>query len=145
MRAEVSDAPGFIFEAPAKNAPAGRPPPEDEDPRSEGKPRLQRLCMRARQRVRRGIVKTAMALLDPTGALEQAWDVDIPGNFFTSLPTPETRASGMEVCSMLAIYILDPGCRGRTGPGPGRTRETQSIVSAGEIPEYFPPIGTLAQ
>ena len=51
-----------------------------------------------------------MALLDPTEPLRQAWDVDIPGNFFTSLPTPETRASGMEVCSMVAIYmgIEDP-------------------------------------
>ena len=42
-----------------------------------------------------------MALLDPTEPLRQAWDVDIPGNFFTSLPTPETRASGMEVCPWL--------------------------------------------
>jgi len=39
MRAEVGDAPGFIFEAPAKDAP-GRPPYEDEDPRSEGKQRV---------------------------------------------------------------------------------------------------------
>jgi len=61
-------------------------------------------------------IKGAMALLDPTDPQRQAfffkkaWDVDIPGNFFTSLPTPETRASGIEVCSMVAIYmgIEDP-------------------------------------
>jgi len=51
-----------------------------------------------------GLVKTAMALLDPTDPLQQALDVDIPGNFFTSLPIPETRASGTEMCSMVAIY-----------------------------------------
>ena len=96
MRAEVGNAPGSIFKAPAKDAP-GRPPPEDQDPRSDDKPRLQHICTRARQRVRRGIVKTAMALLDPTDPLRQAWDIDIPGNFLASLPTPETRASGMEV------------------------------------------------
>jgi len=57
-----------------------------------------------------GLVKTAMALLDPTDPLQQALDVDIPGNFFTSLPIPETRASGTEMCSMVAIYtsIEDP-------------------------------------
>ena len=62
------------------------------------------MCTRARQRVRRGIVKTAMPPLDPTDPLRQAWDVDIPGNFFISLPTLETRASGMEVCSLVTIY-----------------------------------------
>ena len=58
MRAEVGDASGSIFEAPAKDAP-GRP--------------------------------TAMEFLDPAGSLRQAWDIDIPGNFFTSLPAAETR------------------------------------------------------
>ena len=71
MRAEVGDALGSIFEALAKDAP-GRPPPEDEDPRPEGKPGLQRLCTHARQRVRRGFVKTLMALLDLTNPLRQA-------------------------------------------------------------------------
>jgi len=52
----------------------------------------------------------ALSLIDPMGPLRQAWDIDIPGKFFTSLPTPETQASGMEVCSMVAIYmsIEDP-------------------------------------
>ena len=35
MRAEVGDAPGSIFEAPAKDAP-GRPPPEDKGARVRG-------------------------------------------------------------------------------------------------------------
>jgi len=56
MRTEVGDALGSVFEAPAKAAP-GRPPPDNEDPRSKGKPRLQRLCTRAKQRVWRGVVK----------------------------------------------------------------------------------------
>jgi len=46
MRAEVGDAPGFIFEAPANDAP-GHPPPKGENPRSEDKSRLQHLCTRA--------------------------------------------------------------------------------------------------
>jgi len=108
MHAEVGGAPGSIFEAPARDAP-GCPPPEDEGLRSEGKPRRQRLCTRARQRVRRGIVNTAMAPPDPTDPLRQAWAVYIPENFFTSLPNPETRASGMKVCfDHLHDYIEGP-------------------------------------
>ena len=51
-----------------------------------------------------------MALLNPMDPLRQAWNVDIPGNFFTSIPTPEMRTSDMEVCSIMAIYmgIEDP-------------------------------------
>jgi len=89
----------------------------DEDPRSEGKPRLQHQCTRARQWVRRGLVETAMALLNPMDPLRQAWNVDIPGNFFTSIPTPEMRTSDMEVCSIMAIYM------GIEDPFPGRPQE----------------------
>jgi hypothetical protein len=112
MRDEVGDAArvGSIFEADAKDAP-GLAPPEDVDPRAApGKVRLQRLCTRGRQTVRKRSVQLRMALLGPADALRRAWDVDIPSAFFVSLPTPHTRASGLEVCSMVSIYmgIEDP-------------------------------------
>ena len=48
-----------------------------------------------------------------------SWDVDIPGNFVTTIPTLETRASGMGVCSVVAIYMgIEDPFLGSTTKGP---------------------------
>ena len=38
-----------------------------------------------------------------------AWDAQIPGAAFTTLPTVCLRASGQEFCSMAAMYMVVPG------------------------------------
>ena len=112
MRAEVStDArEATAFGVDAKDAP-GQPSPEGVDPRaSPGKVRLQRLCARARQAVRKRAIQLRMEGLGSADALRRARDVDISSAFFVGLPTAHTRASGQEVCSMVTIYmgIEDP-------------------------------------
>ena len=108
MRAETGATPGSIFEAEARDAP-GTPPPEDDDPRhDDGKMRLQRLCTRARFRHRHTGVAARMLLLRRGDPRRVAWDAQIPGAAFTTLPTVSLRASGQEFCSVVAMYMGIP-------------------------------------
>jgi hypothetical protein len=106
MRLEAGAEEGTVFSLAAADAPGACHPDDlDHRPSPSGNPRLQRLCTRQRARARARDVAQDFARLDPNDPLREAYNAKPVGSFFTSLPTPTTRASGQELCSMIAIYM----------------------------------------
>ena len=109
MRTETGALAGSIFEAAAKDAP-GQPPAEDIPQHGTGKPRLERLCTRARMRLRHAGAARRMALLPHDDPLREAFDLDIPSDFFITIPDARLKCSSLDVPTMVACYmgIEDP-------------------------------------
>ena len=78
MRTETGALAGSVFEAAAKDAP-GQPPAEDIPQHHTGKPLLQRFCTRAR--------------------------MDIPSDFFITIPDARLKCSSLDVPTMVACYM----------------------------------------
>jgi len=93
-----------VFEAAAKNAP-GQLPAEDTPQHHTGKLLLQRFCTRARMRLRHAGVARRMALLPHDEPLKEAFDLDIPPDFFTTIPDARLKCSSLDASAMVACYM----------------------------------------
>ena len=105
MRTETGALAGSVFEPAAKDAP-GQPPAEDIPQHHTGKPLLQRFCTRARMRLRHaGAVRRSKALLPHDEALREAFDLDIPSDFFITIPDARLKCLSLDVPTMVACYM----------------------------------------
>ena len=102
MRTETGALAGSVFEPAAKDAP-GQPPAEDIPQHHTGKLLVQRFCTRARMRLRHaGVVRRSMALLPHDEALREAFDLDIPSDFFITIPDARLKCSSLDVPTVVA-------------------------------------------
>jgi len=85
--------------------PLDSPPAEDIPQHHTEKPLLQRFCTRARMRLRHADVARRMALLRHDEPLREAFDLDIPPDFFTTIPDARFKYSSLDVPTMVACYM----------------------------------------
>ena len=104
MRTETGALAGSVFESAAKDAP-GQPPAEDIPQHHTGKPLLQRFCTRARMRLRHAEVARRMARLPHDEPLREAVDLDVPPDFFITIPDARLKCSSLDVPTMVACYM----------------------------------------
>ena len=86
---------GSVYEAAAKDTP-GQPPAEDIPQHHTGKPLLRRFCTRSRMRLRHAGVARRMALLPHAEPLREAFDLDIPSDFFITIPDARLKCSSLD-------------------------------------------------
>ena len=91
LRTETGALAGSVFEPAAKDAP-GQPQAEEIPQHHTGKPLLQRFCTRARMRLRHAGAARRMALLSHDEPLREAFDLDIPSDFFITILTQDSSA-----------------------------------------------------